>query len=160
MDMPKQQVGFYVWQPRQNHCLDFLRQIGAMPSGYGTTTWHFDFATSSFSIKLFFSISFYMFYCFMEMFCVFLFSRRIVLIWEWLFWFGRYCSDSGGIVLIREVFFWTAAQTRAKPRYPYGKKRCREGFVAEGKGGAMKTGGIGNIFPRGGRILKGRNKIR
>lgn len=99
MDMPKQQVGFYVWQPRQNHCLDFLRQIGAMPSGYGTTTWHFDFATSSFSIKLFFSISFYMFYCFMEMFCIFLFSRRIVLIQEWLFWFGKNCSGLEGVVL-------------------------------------------------------------
>ena len=40
------------------------------------------------------------------------------------------------------------------------KEWCRERFVAEGRGGAMKTGGIDNIFPRGGRILKGRNKIR
>lgn len=38
------------------------------------------FPQNSFSRSLF-----YMFYCFMEMFCVFLFSRRIVLIREWLF---------------------------------------------------------------------------
>ena len=36
--LPNQQVGFYDRNPRQNPCLDFLRQIGAMPSGYGTTT--------------------------------------------------------------------------------------------------------------------------
>ena len=100
MDMPKQQVGFYVWQPRQNHCLDFLRQIGAMPSGYETTTWHFDFAASWFfrktlSLDLFFICFIVLWKCF----AFFYFSRRIVLIREWLFWFGKNCSGLEGVVL-------------------------------------------------------------
>ena len=71
------------------------------------------------------------------------------------------------VVLIREELFRFGRCCFELPRRPaqnqdirMEKKRCRERFVAEGKGGAMKTGGIGNIFPRGGRILKGRNKTR
>ena len=152
MDMPKQQVGFYVWQPRQNHCLSFLRQIGAMPSGYETTTWRFDFAASSFFRKP----------LFLDLFLI-----CFIVLWKCFVFFWKNCSDSRIVVPVWKVLFWFGRCFFELPRRPaqnqdirMEKEWCRERFVAEGKGGAMKTGGIGNIFPRGGRILKGRNKIR
>ena len=81
--------------------------------------------------------------------------------------FWKNCSDSRIVVLIQEVLFLFGRCFFELPRRPaqnqdirMEKEWCRERFVAEGRGGAMKTGGIGNIFPRDGRILKGRNKIR
>lgn len=128
MNMPKQQVGFYVWQPRQNHCLDFLRQIGAIPSGYGTTTWHFDFAASWFFRKTLFLDLFFI--CFIVLWKCFAFFYFL----EELFWFENGCSDSGRIVLVWKVLFWTAAQTRAKPGYPYGKKAVQREVCRRGQG--------------------------
>lgn len=69
------------------------------------------------------------------------------------------------VVLIREELFWFGRCCFELPRRPaqnqdicMEKEWCRERFVAEGKGGAMKTGSGGNIFPSRKKILKGRNK--
>ena len=99
------------------------------------------------------------------------FSRSLficfIVLWKCFALFWKNCSDSRMVVLIREELFWFGRCCFELPRRPaqnqdirMEKEWCRERFVAEGKGGAMKTGGIGNIFPRDGRILKGRNKTR